>query len=33
MVWSSIVDYLERRPLLTAFLAALLLALVPLLNF
>jgi hypothetical protein len=32
MVWINIVDYLERRPVLTAFLATLLLALLPLMS-
>lgn len=30
MVWTNILDYLERRPLLMAFLATSLLALLPL---
>lgn len=32
MVWTNILDYLERRPLLMAFLATLLLTLLPLLS-
>lgn len=32
MVWTNILDYLERRPLLMAFLATLLLAALPLLS-